>query len=218
MRINFLIEMSLFIFTSCAKFHFCCEIIFSNEISLLVICIHFSYKWEMGITKQMNIKNRTYYFYNDLINIKDFDPKLLKLDKKSYKNIETLIFITLDTLKKNEYKINSVNPLYLLVHRIDGFIEEKRGNKYLNIAFTDSNNEVLKKVLSGIKGQIEKINSGKLGEYEKDYMKIKFNSDDNLSLNKQLKFPRVKIIVRRVFEEDGKYYPQVFLDECLYEV
>ena len=106
----------------------------------------------------------------------------------------------------------------MLVHRIDGFIEEKRGNKYLNIAFTDSNNEVLKKVLSGIKGQIEKINSGKLGEYEKDYMKIKFNSDDNLSLNKQLKFPRVKIIVRRVFEEDGKYYPQVFLDECLYEV
>ena len=96
-------EISLFIFTSCAKFHFCCEIIFSNEILLLVICIHFSYKWEMGITKQMNIKSRTYYFYNDLINIKDFDPKLLKLDKKSYKNIETLIFITLDTLQKNEY-------------------------------------------------------------------------------------------------------------------
>ena len=39
----------------------------------------------MGITKQMNIKNRTYYFYNDLINIKDFNPKLLKIDKKSYK-------------------------------------------------------------------------------------------------------------------------------------
>ena len=49
-------------------------------------------------------------------------------------------------------------------------------------------------------------------------MKIKFNSDDNLSLNKQLKFLRVTIIVRNVFEEDGRYYPQVFLDECLYEV
>ena len=59
----------------------------------------------MGITKQMNIKNRTYYFYNDLINIKDFDSKLLKLDKKSYKNIETLIFITLDTLKKINIKL-----------------------------------------------------------------------------------------------------------------
>ena len=66
--------------------------------------------------------------------------------------------------------------------------------------------------------QIEKINNGKLEEYEKDYMKIKFNSDDNLPLTKQLKFLSLTIIVRCVFEEDGKYYPQVFLDECLYEV
>ena len=75
----------------------------------------------MGITKQMNIKNRTYYFYNAFINIEDFDSKLLKLDKKSYKNID-IYYIGYIT-KKDEYKINSVNPLYLLVHRIDGFIE-----------------------------------------------------------------------------------------------
>ena len=173
----------------------------------------------MGITKQMNIKNRTYYFYNDLIKIKDFDPKLLKLDKRSNKNID-IYYIGYIT-KKDEYKINSVNPLYLLVHRIDGFIEERRGNKYLNITFTDSNNEVLKKyaeVCNGIKDQIEKINNGKLKEYEKNYVKIKFNSDDNLPLNKQLKFLSVAIIVGSVFEEDGKYYPQVFLDECLHKV
>ena len=114
----------------------------------------------------MNIKNRTYYFYNDLINIKDFDPKLLKLGKKSYKSVD-IYYIGYIT-KKDEYKINRVNPLYLHVHRIDGFIEEKSGNKYFNIAFTDSNNEVLKKyeeVWSGIKDQIEKINNGKLEEY-----------------------------------------------------
>ena len=96
----------------------------------------------------------------------------------------------------------------MLIHRIDGFIEEKRGNKYLNIAFTDSNNEMLKKyaeVWSGIKDQIEKINNGKLKEYEKDYMKIKFNSDDNLPLNKQLKFLSVTIIVRSVFEESSRF-------------
>ena len=73
-------------------------------------------------------------------------------------------------------------------------------------------------VWSGIKDQIEKISNGKLEEYEGDYIKIKFNSDDNLPLNKQLKFLGGAIIVRRVFEEDGKYYPQVFLDECLYKV
>ena len=91
----------------------------------------------------------------------------------------------------------------MLVHRIDGFIEEKRGNKYLNVAFTDSNNEVLRKcaeVWSGIKDQIEKINNGKLEEHENYYMKIKFNSDVNLPLKKQLKFFSVAIIVRSVFE------------------
>ena len=87
-----------------------------------------------------------------MINIKDFDPKLLKLDKKSFKNIG--VYYTGYITKKDEYKINSVNPLYLPVHRIEDFIEEKEGSKYLNIGSTDSNSEVLKKyeeVWSGIK-------------------------------------------------------------------
>ena len=100
-------------------------------------------------------------------------------------------------------------------------LKKKRGNKYLNIAFTDNNDEVLKKykeVLSGIKSCIEKINNSKSGEYEKDYMKIMFNSDDKLPLNKQLKFLSVTIVTGSVFEEDGKYYPEVFLDDCLYKM
>ena len=67
----------------------------------------------MVTTKQLNIKNRTYYFYNDLINIKDFDPSLLKLDKKSFNDI-SMYYIRYVT-KKPEYSINSVNPLYLLI-------------------------------------------------------------------------------------------------------
>ena len=73
----------------------------------------------------MNIKNKSYYFYNDLINIKDFDAKLLKLNKKSYKNID-IYYIGYIT-KKDKYKIDSVNPLYLLVHRIDGLLKKKEG-------------------------------------------------------------------------------------------
>ena len=82
----------------------------------------------MAITKQMNIKNRTYYFYNDLIKPFDFDQNMLKLDKKTFKgiNIYNIGYVT----KKEEYKINSENPLYLLINKIDGFIEEKGGNKY----------------------------------------------------------------------------------------
>ena len=70
-----------------------------------------------------------------------------------------------------------------MINRIDGFIEEKNSDKYLNIVSTDRNSEVLKKnskIWNGIKDCIEKINNNKLGEYEKDYMKIKFNSNDDI--------------------------------------
>ena len=89
--------------------------------------------------------------------------------------------------KKGKYVINSVNPLHLIVNKVDGFIEEKEGNKYLNSVFTDNNSELLKKyakIRSGIKNEIKTINSSKLGEYGKDYIKIIFNSEDDLPLNK----------------------------------
>ena len=96
----------------------------------------------MVTTKQLNIKNSTYYFYNDLTNFKDVDPKFLKSDKKYFNDI-SMYFIGYVT-KKPEYNINSANPVYLLIDEIDGFIEENNRDKYLNIALPDSNNEVLK--------------------------------------------------------------------------
>ena len=144
---------------------------------------------------------------------------MLKLDKKSFKDIAN--YYTGYITKKDKYAINSVNPLYLSVHEVDGFIEEKEGSEYLNFAFTDRNSEILKKcaeIWSGIKDQIKAMNNGKSAEYGKNYMKIDFNSDDDLALNKQLKFINLAITVRTAFEEDGKYYPQIFLDECLYKL
>ena len=70
----------------------------------------------------------------------------------------------------------------------------------------------------GIKNEIETINGSKPGKYKKDFMKIKCDSGDSLPLNKTLKLHNVAIIVGSVFEEDGKYYPQVFLDERLCEL
>ena len=94
----------------------------------------------MGKVKQINIKNQTYYFYNDQINLKDFDAKLLKISKKSYKNID-IYYIGYITIKKiDDYEsIYSVNPLYLRINHASGYIEEKNGNKYL--IFDDSVNE-----------------------------------------------------------------------------
>ena len=123
--------------------------------------------------------------------------------------------------KKPEYNVHSVNPLYLLVHGIDGYIEERNGDKYLNTSSAHINSEVLKRyseVWSGIKDCIKKINNSKLGKYNKDYMKIKLNSGDDFFLNKQLNFLSFTIIIGNIFDKDGKYYPQIFLDECLYKV
>ena len=69
-----------------------------------------------------------------------------------------------------------------------------------------------------IKSKIKTINGGKEGEYGKDFMKIKFDTDDDLLLNKPLKLHMVTIIVRSVFQEGKKLYPQIYLDECLYEL
>ena len=120
----------------------------------------------MVTAKQLNIKNRTYYIYDDLINLETFDPKLLKLDKKS--SIDISIYYIGYVTKKPEYNINSVNLLYLLIDDLDGFIEEKEGSKYLDISLTHNNNDVLIKyaVWSGIKDQIKKINNGSVGEYD----------------------------------------------------
>ena len=98
--------------------------------------------------------------------------------------------------------------------------KKKNENKYLILDSTDENKELLKEyshVWSGIKNKIEAISSGEC-DYEKDYMKIKFNSDDDLPLNKPLKFHLMTTTIRSVFEEYGKLYPQVFLDDTLYEL
>ena len=155
-----------------------------------------------------------------MINLKNFDPNLLKIDKKSYKNIG-IYNIGYITIKKiDDYEnIYSVNPLYLIIAHASGYIEEKGVNKYLVFDSTDENKELLKKyndVWNGIKNKIEEVSSSKC-DYEKDYMKIKFNSDDGLPLNKPLKFHAMAIVIRSVFEEDSKLYPHVFLDDALYE-
>ena len=100
----------------------------------------------MGVVKQIDIKNRSYYFYNDMINIKHFDLILLKIDKKSYKDIGiyNIGYITIKKIDECE-NIYSVNPLYLFVNHANGYIEEKGVNKCLIFDSSDENKELLKK-------------------------------------------------------------------------
>ena len=127
----------------------------------------------MGKVKQINIKNRTYYFYNDQINLKDFDARLLKVGKKYYNEIDSY-YIGYVTVKKiaNCNNINSVNPLYLMINEMISHFEEKNENKYLVLDDVDENKEVSKKyeeVWEGVKKEIETINGGEKIEYGKDF-------------------------------------------------
>ena len=86
----------------------------------------------MGSIKEIEIKNRTYYFYNGIIDIKTFDSNNLKPDKKSYKDLD-IYNIGYVTIKKigSGYDVNSVNPLYLRINNVNGYIEEANEDKYL---------------------------------------------------------------------------------------
>ena len=117
----------------------------------------------MGTVKQINIKNQIYYFYKDFINLQNFQSNLLKIDKKSYKDIGiyNIGYITIKKIGDCE-NIYSVNPLYLRINHASGYIEEKGVNKYLIFDSTDENKELLKKyndVFDGIRGKMKEVSN-----------------------------------------------------------
>ena len=168
----------------------------------------------MGKVKDLNIKNRTYYYFNDMINIKNFHSNLLKIDKKPYKDVD-IYYIGYITIKKFSdcENIHSVNPLYLIIHSTTGYFKEKYEGKY----FILHSIEKYEELLSEIKSEIKTINGGKELFYDNDYAKISVNSDDDVPLNEILKFPTLIIIIRCVFQKSEELDPLIYLDECLYE-
>ena len=112
-------------------------------------------------------------------------------------------------------KILSVNPLYLVIHSATGYFKEKNGEKCLILDSTDK----YEQIFSGIKKEIETNNGGKELSHEKNYDRVGVNTDDDgVPLNKKLRFPSLTIIIRCVFQNGNKLHPQVYLDECLYEL
>ena len=103
---------------------------------------------------------------------------------------------------------------------MNGHIEETNGNKYLIFVSTDKNKEVLSnytELWDETKDQIETIRGDKPIKYGKNFLEIKFESDDNLPLNTVLNIPLCVITAKSVFQENNNYYPQVYLHEFLYE-
>ena len=164
--------------------------------------------------RQLYIEGRTFYFYNDLIK---FNINNIKIDKKNV--LDNDVYYVGYITKKPQWNVNSVSPLYLMINRIKGHFEEKDGDKYLIIS--SKNGDIMQKyqkVFDGIKEIIKRMNyySYRI-KYDDNYMKIKFNANDNIILNKIIYFHTITVIVRSVTQKDRKYYVQLFLDDCLYE-
>ena len=128
-----------------------------------------------------------------MINVKNFDPNLLTIDKISFKSIDSVTYhmkyITMKSL--DHMNTDTPNSLYLVFENVDGYIiEESNGDKYLIFVSIDKTKKVLKRYTKFCNEiQIETINGGEPIEYEKDFMKIRFESDDNLHLGKILSIP-----------------------------
>ena len=138
----------------------------------------------MGQDKQLNIKNQTYYFFDDMIDIRNFHSNLLKIDKKPYKDIDIYYIGYIPNKKFGDCEhIHSVNPLHLIIHSVTGYFEEKNGEKYLILDSAKKYEEVFSETIS----EIKTFNGRKELFYEKNYVRIGVDADDDIPLNKQLK-------------------------------
>ena len=158
-----------------------------------------------------------YDFFNDIIYIENFTLSNIKIDEKSYKTI-LIYYIGYVTIKK-DLEIYNVNPLYLIFSKVNGYFEEINRNKYQTVvpANEQRKNKKYTELWIKIRDLIRSITKN-VDDYDEKCMKIKFNSDDNLPLNKTIENLIVTKVVRAVLHENNKYYPQVFLDECLYKI
>ena len=124
-------------------------------------------------------------------------------------------------IKDSKYlKTNSINPLNLIFNKVNEYFGEINKSKYLTLVPTNESKEKIKKrheLWSKIRDLIRSMTKIS-DDYDEKYMKIKFNSDDELVLNKLIEIPSMTTVLRAVFHENNKYYPQVYLDECLYKL
>ena len=172
--------------------------------------------------KSLEIKSKTNYDWDDIIYINDFDVNSLKMIKRESR-IEANIYYTGYVLNP-DYDYDTINPLYLVINRLIGYIKEIEGSsdKYLVVAKSVCIKDIIS-VLDVLWGYIENKFEDKIypipNNYPsikiKDYDKYRFNSDTNLPLDTLIEFHSIVINLSCVIEKDNEYYPEIYLDECL---
>ena len=172
----------------------------------------------MGTTKKINIKNRTYYYYNDIVDLDEFDESKIKVDKKDFNDIDIYYLDYKYKKKITECNvIKFVNPLYLRIADIKGQFKKGKDNAwYLVISDKDDVYKKLVDIFESIKNEIIEKTWDAL-EYHKYYMKNFFESNNIFLTDKDVNIHLATIVIKAIFAKNGKYYPQLFLDDGLYK-
>ena len=150
--------------------------------------------------KSLKIKTKNNYDWDGIVYINDFDSNLLEIIKRESRIGANIYYIGYVLNPNDDY--NTVNPLYFVINRLIGYIEEIEGSsdKYLVVAKSMHNRKIIHS-FDTIWSHIEHK---------------RFNSDIDLPLDTLIEFRSLVINVNCVIEKDGKYYPEIYLDECLY--
>ena len=169
----------------------------------------------MRALRYFNIKNHPYTYFKSMANIKNFDSSLLSIDQELFKKNTDCVIYETEYFKSFE----SANSLYLIFNNVDPCIEynpTKEGSKTKCLVFasTDKNKEALQnytELWDEIKDQIKRINSDNPIKYGKDFMKARFESNDDLRLGKILNIPVCIIVVKSDFQKDNNFYAPSFI-------
>ena len=178
------------------------------------------------VVESLQIKNTSYYFWNDIIYLDNFDVKLVKVVRRESR-IDVDIYYIWYVVNKPQYHINSINPLYLIIRHLFGRAEKMQRSSDRYVVVDESNKKVISvfdKLWKFIKDEInrlikrnDKITFGNADNKTSEYNKFKFSSDVDLPLNTLIEFNSLIIVINCVIEKGNKYYPEIYLDECLYE-
>ena len=151
----------------------------------------------------INIENRLFTLFAKLVNIFDFNSKRLSI-RKTGSGEMCIYYIDYDK-----------DPFYLVIDDLKGYFEQNDDNKYLTMIFTSKSQKMMyTRIWEEIKKVINEVDE--FSNYDKDYDVISFDTDHILSLNSIINIYSTTIIIRSVFKDNNKFYPQIYLTNCTY--
>ena len=177
------------------------------------------------VVESLKIKNKSNYFWDNMVYLDDFDVKLVKVVKQESRIGVDIYYI--GYVLEPDDDINSISPLYLVVKHLFGRVEKIQGSSDRYLVADENNKEVINvfyKLWKFIKDEInrlikrnDKITFGNADNKISEYYKLRFSSDVDLPLDTLIEFHMLTIVTNCVIEKSNKYYPEIYLDECLYK-